>query len=273
MIPIPPVVGLNDERLSVVREKALQRYAQDLMYRQNVDDAYLLIQQIHQGGMIPAYRLEQAQKDEKLFLDAQVMTTPDVNNLADLHDSVSSLVGKLENVVKLSVKHPVFPHAQQRVQNNLHKVFQEFKENHHIDKNPTPTPQITRDFMLLIAPLVIKNTKFIHEKSKKLREFINKQQDVLKFIQEVVSGQATIAPEQGRELMSDLELSAAQIPPQKLSLSWQLALEQDLEQSPQVLRHLIQGDTQKLSQSVNVELYKAPNMSPLEIQKTMGQKI
>lgn len=262
MIPIPQQHRSSDENLNLIRDKILERYHHDLIYRQNMNDSYLMIKMIEGNKIIPPYRMDKLNELKPFVFDVKAIVMPEINNIANINEEVSSIVGKLENIsqgptaanIKLIT-------AQQRILNNLNKVFNRFKQEHQItDEKPAPTPRTSQSYFLMISPILLANIKLFYQR-RNARDLTQAktQKEMEEFVRKVAQGELIVAPEQGYQLMNEVQEQFKELKPNQLPLEWQIALEQELDKTIEPVQHLIHGNTEKISQLLDQEMYQAAN--------------
>lgn len=155
-IPQPQDSG---SKIDVLRNKAIDLYKNDLGYQQNINDAFLIMKMAEKNSVVPSFRFNALEKAKSLIFDVKLLTTPDVNDLSAVNDSVASVIGKLEKIVNSPIAANIkMIGAQQRINQNLPKILNKTKETLHIQEESTaPTPRNTQTFITLMAPVILAN--------------------------------------------------------------------------------------------------------------------
>lgn len=214
----------SDSKIDVLRNKAINLYQNDLGYQQNINDAFLIMKMAEKNSVVPSFRFNALEKAKPLIFDVKLLTTPDVNDLSAVNDSVASVIGKLEKIVNSPIAANIkMIGAQQRINQNLPKILNKTKETLHIQEESTaPTPRTTQTFITLMAPIILANKlkffnlkKTMQQEDKELNKLTQLLRDSIgtdtltesavdSFISDIVKGNKIIAPEQGRLLIDGL---------------------------------------------------------------------
>lgn len=273
-IPQPQDSG---SKIDVLRNKAIDLYKNDLGYQQNINDAFLIMKMAEKNSVVPSFRFNALEKAKPLIFDVKLLTTPDVNDLSAVNDSVASVIGKLEKIVNSPIAANIkMIGAQQRINQNLPKILNKTKETLHIQEESTaPTPRTTQTFITLMAPVILankiklfnlKNTmqqedKELNKLTQLLRDSIGTdtltESAVDSFISDIVKGNKIIAPEQGRLLIDGLSKGIVKLKHDNLPVEWQVVLEQENEKWFDLLA---KNNTEEVAKLLDNEIYK-PVMS------------
>lgn len=273
-IPQPQDSG---SKIDVLRNKAIDLYKNDLGYQQNINDAFLIMKMAEKNSVVPSFRFNALEKVKPLIFDVKLLTTPDVNDLSAVNDSVASVIGKLEKIVNSPIAANIkMIGAQQRINQNLPKILNKTKETLHIQEESTaPTPRTTQTFITLMAPVILankiklfnlKNTmqqedKELNKLTQLLRDSIGTdtltESAVDSFVSDIVKGNKIIAPEQGRLLIDDLSKGIIKLKHDNLPVEWQVVLEQENEKWFDLLA---KNNTEEVAKLLDNEIYK-PVMS------------
>lgn len=273
-IPQPQDSG---SKIDVLRNKAIDLYQNDLGYQQNINDAFLIMKMAEKNSVVPSFRFDALEKAKPLIFDVKLLTTPDVNDLSAVNDSVASVIGKLEKIVNNPIAANIkMIGAQQRINQNLPKILNKTKETLHIQEESTaPTPRNTQTFITLMAPVILankiklfnlKNTmqqedKELNKLTQLLRDSIGTdtltESAVDSFVSDIVKGNKIIAPEQGRLLIDGLSKGIIKLKHDNLPVEWQVVLEQENEKWFDLLA---KNNTEEVAKLLDNEIYK-PVMS------------
>ena len=273
-IPQPQDSG---SKIDVLRNKAIDLYQNDLGYQQNINDAFLIMKMAEKNSVVPSFRFDALEKAKPLIFDVKLLTTPDVNDLSAVNDSVASVIGKLEKIVNNPIAANIkMIGAQQRINQNLPKILNKTKETLHIQEESTaPTPRNTQTFITLMAPVILankiklfnlKNTmqqedKELNKLTQLLRDSIGTytltESAVDSFVRDIVKGNKIIAPEQGRLLIDGLSKGIIKLKHDNLPVEWQVVLEQENEKWFDLLA---KNNTEEVAKLLDNEIYK-PVMS------------
>lgn len=273
-IPQPQDSG---SKIDVLRNKAIDLYKNDLGYQQNINDAFLIMKMAEKNSVVPSFRFNALEKAKPLIFDVKLLTTPDVNDLSAVNDSVASVIGKLEKIVNNPIAANIkMIGAQQRINQNLPKILNKTKETLHIQEESTaPTPRNTQTFITLMAPVILankiklfnlKNTmqqedKELNKLTQLLRDSIGTdtltESAVDSFVSDIVKGNKIIAPEQGRLLIDGLSKGIIKLKHDNLPVEWQVVLEQENEKWFDLLA---KNNTEEVAKLLDNEIYK-PVMS------------
>lgn len=271
-IPQPQDSG---SKIDVLRNKAIDLYKNDLGYQQNINDAFLIMKMAEKNSVVPSFRFNALEKAKPLIFDVKLLTTPDVNDLSAVNDSVASVIGKLEKIVNSPIAANIkMIGAQQRINQNLPKILNKTKETLHIqEENTAPTPRTTQTFITLMAPVILANKiKLFNLKNTKEDKELNKLTQLLRdsigtdtltegavdsFVSDIVKGNKIIAPEQGRLLIDGLSKGIIKLKHDNLPVEWQVVLEQENEKWFDLLA---KNNTEEVAKLLDNEIYK-PVMS------------
>ena len=273
-IPQPQDSG---SKIDVLRNKAIDLYKDDLGYQQNINDAFLIMKMAEKNSVVPSFRFNALEKAKPLIFDVKLLTTPDVNDLSAINDSVASVIGKLEKIVNSPIAANIkMIGAQQRINQNLPKILNKTKETLHIQEESTaPTPRNTQTFITLMAPVILANKiklfnlkNTMQQEDKKLNKLTQLLRDSIgtdtltesavdSFVSDIVKGNKIIAPEQGRLLIDGLSKGIVKLKHDNLPVEWQVVLEQENEKWFDLLA---KNNTEGVAKLLDNEIYK-PVMS------------
>lgn len=270
-IPQPQDSG---SKIDVLRNKAINLYQNDLGYQQNINDAFLIMKMAEKNSVVPSFRFDALEKAKPLIFDVKLLTTPDINDLSAVNDSVASVIGKLEKIVNSPIAANIkMIGAQQRINQNLPKILNKTKETLHIQEESTaPTPRTTQTFITLMAPVILANKiklfnlkktedKELSKLTQLLRDAIGTdtltESAVDSFVSDIVKGNKIIAPEQGRLLIDGLSKGIVKLKHDNLPVEWQVVLEQENEKWFDLLA---KNNTEEVAKLLDNEIYK-PVMS------------
>lgn len=273
-IPQPQDSG---SKIDVLRNKAIDLYQNDLGYQQNINDAFLIIKMAEKNSVVPSFRFDALEKAKPLIFDVKLLTTPDINDLSAVNDSVASVIGKLEKIVNSPIAANIkMIGAQQRINQNLPKLLNKTKETLHIqEENTAPTPRTTQTFITLMAPIILTNKiklfnlqKTMQQEDKELNKLTQLLRDSIgadtltegavdSFISDIAKGNKIISPEQGRLLIDGLSKGIAKLKHDNLPVEWQVVLEQENEKWFDLLA---KNNTEEVAKLLDNEIYK-PVMS------------
>lgn len=276
MLSIPQLQD-SGSKIDVLRNKAINLYQNDLGYQQNINDAFLIMKMAEKNSVVPSFRFDALEKAKPLIFDVKLLTTPDINDLSAVNDSVASVIGKLEKIVNSPIAANIkMIGAQQRINQNLPKILNKTKETLHIQEESTaPTPRNTQTFITLMAPVILankiklfnlKNTmqqedKELNKLTQLLRDSIGTdtltEGEVDSFVSDIVKGNKIIAPEQGRLLIDGLSKGIVKLKHDNLPVEWQVVLEQENEKWFDLLA---KNNTEEVAKLLDNEIYK-PVMS------------
>lgn len=276
MLSIPQLQD-SGSKIDVLRNKAINLYQNDLGYQQNINDAFLIMKMAEKNSVVPSFRFDALEKAKPLIFDVKLLTTPDINDLSAVNDSVASVIGKLEKIVNSPIAANIkMIGAQQRINQNLPKILNKTKETLHIQEESTaPTPRNTQTFITLMAPVILankiklfnlKNTmqqedKELNKLTQLLRDSIGTdtltESAVDSFVSDIVKGNKIIAPEQGRLLIDGLSKGIVKLKHDNLPVEWQVVLEQENEKWFDLLA---KNNTEEVAKLLDNEIYK-PVMS------------
>ena len=226
------------------------------------------------NSVVPSFRFNALEKAKPLIFDVKLLTTPDVNDLSAVNDSVASVIGKLEKIVNSPIAANIkMIGAQQRINQNLPKILNKTKETLHIqEENTAPTPRTTQTFITLMAPIILANKIKLFNLKKTEDKELNKLTQLLRdsigtdtltegavdsFVSDIVKGNKIIAPEQGRLLIDGLSKGIVKLKHDNLPVEWQVVLEQENEKW---LDLLAKNNTEEVAKLLDNEIYK-PVMS------------
>ena len=264
-------------KIDVLRNKAIDLYKDDLGYQQNINDAFLIMKMAEKNSVVPSFRFNALEKAKPLIFDVKLLTTPDVNDLSAVNDSVASVIGKLEKIVNSPIAANIkMIGAQQRINQNLPKILNKTKETLHIQEESTaPTPRNTQTFITLMAPVILANKiklfnlkNTMQQEDKELNKLTQLLRDSIgtdtltegavdSFISDIVKGNKIIAPEQGRLLIDGLSKGIVKLKHDNLPVEWQVVLEQENEKWFDLLA---KNNTEEVAKLLDNEIYK-PVMS------------
>lgn len=273
-IPQPQDSG---SKIDVLRNKAINLYQNDLGYQQNINDAFLIMKMAEKNSVVPSFRFDALEKAKPLIFDVKLLTTPDINDLSAVNDSVASVIGKLEKIVNSPIAANIkMIGAQQRINQNLPKLLNKTKETLHIqEENTAPTPRTTQTFITLMAPIILANKlkffnlkKTMQQEDKELNKLTQLLRDSIgtdtltegavdSFISDIAKGNKIISPEQGRLLIDGLSKGIAKLKHDNLPVEWQVVLEQENEKWFDLLA---KNNTEEVAKLLDNEIYK-PVMS------------
>lgn len=270
-IPQPQDSG---SKIDVLRNKAIDLYKDDLGYQQNINDAFLIMKMAEKNSVVPSFRFNALEKAKPLIFDVKLLTTPDVNDLSAVNDSVAIVIGKLEKIVNSPIAANIkMIGAQQRINQNLPKILNKTKETLHIqEENTAPTPRTTQTFITLMAPVILANKIKLFNLKKTEDKELNKLTQLLRdsigtdtltegavdsFVSDIVKGNKIIAPEQGRLLIDGLSKGIIKLKHDNLPVEWQVVLEQENEKWFDLLA---KNNTEEVAKLLDNEIYK-PVMS------------
>ena len=273
-IPQPQDSG---SKIDVLRNKAIDLYKNVLGYQQNINDAFLIMKMAEKNSVVPSFRFNALEKAKPLIFDVKLLTTPDVNDLSAVNDSVASVIGKLEKIVNSPIAANIkMIGAQQRINQNLPKILNKTKETLHIqEENTAPTPRTTQTFITLMAPIILANKvklfnlkKTMQQEDKELNKLTQLLRDSIgtdtltesavdSFVSDIVKGNKIIAPEQGRLLIDGLSKGIVKLKHDNLPVEWQVVLEQENEKWFDLLA---KNNTEEVAKLLDNEIYK-PVMS------------
>lgn len=274
MLSIPQLQD-SGSKIDVLRNKAINLYQNDLGYQQNINDAFLIMKMTEKNSVVPSFRFDALEKAKPLIFDVKLLTTPDINDLSAVNDSVASVIGKLEKIVNSPIAANIkMIGAQQRINQNLPKILNKTKETLHIqEENTAPTPRTTQTFITLMAPVILANKiKLFNLKNTKEDKELNKLTQLLRdsigtdtltegavdsFVSDIVKGNKIIAPEQGRLLIDGLSKGIIKLKHDNLPVEWQVVLEQENEKWFDLLA---KNNTEEVAKLLDNEIYK-PVMS------------
>ena len=229
------------------------------------------------NSVVPSFRFNALEKAKPLIFDVKLLTTPDVNDLSAVNDSVASVIGKLEKIVNSPIAANIkMIGAQQRINQNLPKILNKTKETLHIqEENTAPTPRTTQTFITLMAPIILANKlkffnlkKTMQQEDKELNKLTQLLRDSIgtdtltegavdSFISDIAKGNKIISPEQGRLLIDGLSKGIAKLKHDNLPVEWQVVLEQENEKWFDLLA---KNNTEEVAKLLDNEIYK-PVMS------------
>lgn len=273
MLSIPQLQD-SGSKIDVLRNKAINLYQNDLGYQQNINDAFLIMKMAEKNSVVPSFRFDALEKAKPLIFDVKLLTTPDINDLSAVNDSVASVIGKLEKIVNSPIAANIkMIGAQQRINQNLPKILNKTKETLHIQEESTaPTPRNTQTFITLMAPVILANKIKLFNLKKTEDKELNKLTQLLRdsigtdtltegavdsFVSDIVKGNKIIAPEQGRLLIDGLSKGIVKLKHDNLPVEWQVVLEQENEKW---LDLLAKNNTEEVAKLLDNEIYK-PVMS------------
>lgn len=288
MLPQPIFQSNPNSTLRLIQEKTIERYHQDMVYQQNINDAYLSLKMIEQNRAIPDYRLNQISQKKSLLFDAKVLTMPDVLDITSVTDGLDSVLGKLDQLAKNSgASNTKLAGAYQRIQQNIPRLLNKLKKVHHIEEeNPVPTPRASQSYLMMVYPAFLMNKgiffggrKKMTAKKAALEPSLLSQliQNVMEqtgeasnlaydFVKDVIGGQKIISPTQGSLLIKEMDKGLLTLKGEQLPIEWQVALEQNTDQAIDLL---VSGKTQEIGKLLDGNMYDMTMKDNLAVNRAM----